>query len=77
MTGLFGALTGSASQQRMNNMRYKIIFTSLSYKDDTLRAHQRKVQNHIDNGWKLQGEVSIAKAKNGVISMAQAMVKEE
>lgn len=58
-------------------MEYKVIVTGLSWFNDTIKIHQEKVQELITQGWKPQGGIAIAVSKTGIMSLAQAMVRED
>ena len=57
--------------------QYKIISKERYSVDSAVEELEREVNKHIQNGWELQGGVSITKSAYGDYGVCQAMIKNE
>ena len=64
--------------KEMFGLQYKIVWSKEPIKTECIKALERKVQEYLNDGWMLQGGVSIATEMHGYevsYNACQAIVK--
>ena len=56
-------------------MTYRVIAVGENCDDLSVMKLEKKVNDLLQQGWKLQGGVSVSKSTSGRIVMTQAMIK--